>query len=478
MKKIFTSVVFSISLISSVNAQIPCVDGFAGEYPCENVSLMSQLDLDQLGGADNGNDCWGWTSPSGKEIAIMCKSNGTSFVDISDPLNPILLGNLPTHTTSSLWRDAKVYNDYAFIVSEAAGHGMQVISLLQMENVENPPVIFEEDAHYPEFGNAHNIAINEDTGFAYAIGSNTFNGGLHIVNIQDPLNPVIAGAFAEDGYTHDTQVVVYNGPDADYQGKEIAFSSNEDYVTVTDVTDKSDCQLISTETYENVAYIHQGWLTEDHRYFLQDDEIDESTYFFNTRTHLWDMADLDNPVYMGFYEAPVLSSDHNLYTKGNLAFLANYVSGLRIVDISDIANANLEEVAYFDTRPGVNFPMYDGAWSCYPYFESGNVIISTMDRGLFVVRPDESIVSIAEQDKRALEVKVFPNPVQNVLNVSWSAPVKGGFKLINAYGIEVATIPLTSSAGKFAMDVSHLNQGMYFLHSNDENVQIQKIIIE
>lgn len=474
-----STIAFLTTLSSLMSfAQTPCVGGFADGFRCDNVTLMSHLSLDDVGGAQNGNDCWGWTSPQGKEIAIYCKSNGTSFVDITDPVNPIYLGDLPSHTSPSLWRDAKVYNDHAFIVSEAGEHGMQVISLTQMDNVVNPPVSFTETAFYGAFGNAHNIAINEESGFAYAVGTNTFNGGLHIVNIQDPTQPILEGGYAEDGYTHDTQVVIYHGPDVEHTGKEIAFSSNEDYVTITDVTDKTDCEMISTETYENAAYIHQGWLTEDHRYFLQNDEIDESTFFFATRTHLWDMIDLENPVYIGYHESPEITSDHNLYTKGNLAFMANYLSGLRIVDISNLGNGPLEEVGFFDTSQGLNYPGYSGSWSVYPYFESGNVIVSNMDNGLFILRPDEEVLNLDHSVIEPLKLNAYPNPAKNILNITWSQNIDSAIKLMNLTGQVVAEFPTMGLNGKFSLDISKIPSGIYILMSTDLTISSQRIIIE
>ena len=137
------------------------------------------MPLADIGGG-NGNDIWGWTdSQTNKEYAIMGRTTGTAFVDISDPENPVYLGNLPTHTANSSWRDIKVYNNHAFIVSEASGHGMQIFDLSQLGTVGSPPVTFSNTAHYSDFGNAHNIVINEDSGFAYAVGTSTCSGGLH-----------------------------------------------------------------------------------------------------------------------------------------------------------------------------------------------------------------------------------------------------------------------------------------------------------
>jgi choice-of-anchor B domain-containing protein len=372
------------------DAQSPCVDGLAaGLYPCDNVDMYAFMGIPDLGGGNiEFNDIWGWTDPlDGKEYVLLGKTNGTAFVDISDPLNPVYLGSLPTHTVNSIWRDVKVYGNYAFIVSEASNHGMQVFDLTRLRNIVAPPIAFTEDAHYAGFGRAHNIVINEAVGLAYGVGTNTFSGGLHIVNISNPLTPTFAGDFAADGYTHDAQVVTYAGPDATHVGKEIAFCSNENTLTIVDVNDPTDCQQLSRIGYPNVAYAHQGWLTEDQQYFMLGDEIDETSSGFNTRTLIWNVQDLDNPVLIGEFFSSIAAIDHNLYTNGNLVYQSNYRGGLRILDDQNIASASLSEVAFFDVYPSSNSAAYNGSWSNYPYFSSGIVAVSHIEEGLFLLKP-------------------------------------------------------------------------------------------
>jgi choice-of-anchor B domain-containing protein len=369
----------------------PCVGGLAGTYPCEKVTLQSFLPLATIGGG-NGNDVWGWTDPTtGKEYALMGRTNGTAFVDVTDPQHPVYLGNLPTHTSNSTWRDIKVYADHAFIVSEATDHGMQVLDLDALRTVVTPPVTFTATAHYNRFGRAHNIAINEETGFAYAIGSvqgtTTCNGGLHMVNIQTPDAPTFAGCFSADGYTHDTQCVVYTGPDTVHQGKEICFNSNEDTLTIVDVTNKAAPVQLSRVPYTGSGYTHQGWLSEDQTRFFIDDELDESNFGHNTKTWVWNVENLDAPSVINFFLSPTPAIDHNQYVKGNYIYQANYRSGLRILRIDNLATGQLSQFGYFDIYPADNNTNFNGAWSTYPYFPSGNVVVSGIEQGLFVVRP-------------------------------------------------------------------------------------------
>lgn len=372
----------------TIQPQFPCINGLAGGHPCDGYDLMSHISVEELGGSGaEGNDSWGWTDPeTGKEYALVGTTTSAAFVDVSDPSNPIFLGRLPTATVNSLWRDIKVYNNHAFIVSEAADHGLQVFDLTRLRNVINPPETFTADAHYDGFGKAHNIVINEDSGFAYVVGSNTFSGGPHFVNIQNPTNPIAAGGYADDAYSHDAQVVTYNGPDADHTGKEILIGSNENEVVIIDVTDKNTPTQISRIDYSNIGYTHQGWFTENMEYFLLGDEVDEIDFGGNSRTLVFDFTDLDNPMFHMEYLGPTEAIDHNGYVVGNSFYIANYAAGMRVVDISNIASGVMVETGYIDTYIPNDGTDFNGAWNIYPFFESGNILISDIEGGMFIAR--------------------------------------------------------------------------------------------
>lgn len=432
MKKILILLLLSLNVYS--HPFTPCDEntGMADIYPCENIDLLHRVHIDVMGGtnSDTGSDIWGWTDPlTNKEYALTTLSYGTTFVDITDPRNPIYLGKLQTATSNSIWRDVKTYQNHAFIVSEASGHGMQVFDLTQLRNVVSPPVEFTANTRYTEFGNAHNIVINESTGFAYAVGTNTCSAGLHMVNIQNPTSPVNAGCFSADGYTHDAQCVSYIGPDSQHNGKEICFNSNEDTLTIVDVTTKNTPVQISRTGYSNSQYTHQGWLTEDQRYYLMNDELDEQNNGHDTKTYIWDLLDLDSPQIIGFYNGPKASIDHNLYIKGNYAYLTNYTSGLRIVDITDIGNANLTEIASFDGYPANDGATFNGAWSNYPYFESGTVIMSDFSGGLFILGPNICPEIFASQ---GLAVQANGD---NAINLNWNDDLLAG-ETYNVYRSE------------------------------------------
>jgi len=383
-----------------------CEEGSIEEFTCSNMELVAHMPIEDLGG-ERGvwvNDVWGWTdSETGRDYALVARRDGASFVDVTDPAAPRLMGNLPRTLGSrpSVWRDIKVIGDHAFIVADGAGaHGMQVFDLTRLRAVGAAPVDFEPDTTYHEILSAHNVVADAESKFLYIVGANsggqTCGGGLHMVDASDPLRPRFAGCYHDPtspgarGYTHDAQCLVYRGPDERYRGRQICIGSNESEINIADVTDKSNPVTLGRMSYPNVAYSHQGWFDEEQRYFYMNDEIDElSGLVEGTRTIIWDLTELDDPIVANEYIGPVMASDHNLYVVGDRMYQSNYGSGLRVLDISD--RTNPYEIAFFDSAPyNEDGPGHSatqsGAWSNYPFFPSGVVIFTSVREGLFIVR--------------------------------------------------------------------------------------------
>jgi choice-of-anchor B domain-containing protein len=376
-----------------------CEDGMAGIFPCHKIDLASFVPLDELESVWT-NDVWGWEDPeTGHEYALVSKYEGTAFVDITDPYDPVYLGTLPTEVPGdrgNIWGDLKVYGDHAYIVTEAAGHGMQVFDLTRLRGVTEPQE-WTVDNTVKTFGQAHNIAMNEDSATAYVVGAwrdvtipgcEGVDGGPIAFDVSDPGNPEVVGCYGEDGYTHDIQCVEYAGPDADYTGREICVASNEDTVTVLDATDKANIEMVARAPYETSAYTHQGWFTEDHAYFLLGDELDELFETVDgTTTYVWNLNDLDNPVLQGADNNGNGSIDHNIFIKDGLAYQSNYTSGLRVNDTYRVDQGRLTERGFFDVYPANDDTTFAGTWGNYPYFDSGTVVVTGIEEGLFVLKP-------------------------------------------------------------------------------------------
>ncbi len=391
-----TLCLIGLSAFTALRSQTPCVNGFSGPYPCQNIDRLAFMDLNALGTVTSVADVWGWTDPlTNKEYAVVGTRTGTAFVDVSVPTAPVRVGNLPTHIgTGSLWRDVDVAGNWCYVGSEISGHGLQVFDLTRLRNVPNPPVTFTEDAWYGGFGNSHTIHADKAHPFVYAVGTNTASGGLHCVNVTNPLVPVIAGTYSIDGYIHENMTIVYNGPDALHVGQQISFNfhtGTPDRVTIVNVTDKTDMTRISTVNYTGGNLCHQGWVSEDHRFLLMDDEGDEVNSGHNTRTRIFNIEDLETPTYVGAFDGPNASSDHNLYLHKDLVWEANYTSGLQVLDATNVAVGSLALSASFDTYPASNANGYNGAWGNYPFFASGIVLVTGINEGLFILRPRLSV---------------------------------------------------------------------------------------
>ncbi len=400
-----------------------------GPFPdTVGMEFLGQVTNEELGvtrlvftGASFLSDIWGWTSPdTGDEYALVGTSSGVAFVRITDPTAPEYLGIVPTtnpDTLRNFWWDIKVFNNYAYWTTEVNDAGVAIFDLTRLDALlEVPPgTTLAVDARYTGGGyiRAHNISINEDTGFAYltgvtkdpAVDPGFTDDGVVILDLNEgALAPVEVGQILGID-SHDAQVVSYEGPDPDHQGKEIAFVFNGGDLEfgIYDVTDKSNKVLdISTTTYPGASFTHQGWATEDHSYLLVGDEGDELDGISDprnpvlpdtARTYIFDIRDLDDPELIGTFDSPAASIDHNLFVKGDKVYQAHYTAGIRVLDASDVANGNLTEKAHMDTEPRLpnnhmnrNINIFVGPWGVFPFFDSGSIIASDGLNGLIIMR--------------------------------------------------------------------------------------------
>jgi choice-of-anchor B domain-containing protein len=349
-------------------------DNASAQFLMNNTQLRAHIPLSGFSGAPgNGNDCWGYVSPSGREYALMCLSNSLAVIEVTNPTAPVIRGQI-SHT-NSLWGDVKVYQNYCYVSNESGG-GIDVIDLSQ---VDNGIVTLVQRVTAGGLNTTHNVHVNETSGYLYLSGSNIGSGRLYALSLANPANPVFAGQVSstQGSYSHDVQVVNYtSGP---YAGKEIAFSSNGGVgLDIYDVTNKSNMVRLSRSTYPNLSYCHQAWLSEDRNYLYVNDETDNVN-----ETVILDVSNLSSPVMVGSFSSGNNSTDHNLYVKGQFIYEADYRGGARIYCAANPTQP--VQVGWFDSYPANDSAGYNGAWSVYPYFPSGNLIISDIESGFFVV---------------------------------------------------------------------------------------------
>ncbi|KAL8383522.1 hypothetical protein RB595_010634 [Gaeumannomyces hyphopodioides] len=404
-------------------APIPCVDGLAKVIPndakntfkCNNVDFYdfkSHTDLGSRSG--QGAASWGWTSPEGREFVAIAQADGAAFAEVTSEGKLVYLGRLPQYSSTSIWREMRSYKSFLVIGSEATNHGVQVFDFRKLLTVDPAkPVTFSNSRDLTSWwnglpsGRSHNIVVNEEKGYAVAVGAqprtSTCRSGLIFIDLTDPAKPTSPGCAAGDGYVHDAQCLVYRGPDTKYFGRDICYGYNEDTLTIYDVTDKSTTNIISRTTYTGASYTHQGWVTNTtwQEYLVLDDEYDEYDRVGpgadrRAITYFWDIRSLEKPKQTGFFRSSVRGIDHNQFVVGQYAFQSNYANGLRVLDLAslprDPTGAGVRETAYFDVYPeddnvaGGGTVEFVGTWSNYPFFKSGFIVINTIERGAFVVK--------------------------------------------------------------------------------------------
>src|SRR5262245_39088081 len=364
------------------------------EFTSNNVQLLGWKTLaDFTGGNVSGNDCWGYTSPSGREYAIIGLSHGTGFVDITDPGAPVVIDFEPDppSVTDSLWRGVKTHDEFAYAVSEAGG-GIQVFNLTTIDLGE---VTLQTTISGSSCSTAtHTLAVDNTSGFLYrAGGGGTCGGiyqGLQIYNLSNPAAPTLAGQWNIGRYVHECQVVTWNIAGI-YNGKQIAFCCTEDTsggtnprLQILDVTNKAAITQISSTPYANSQFSHQGWLSPNRLYFYLDDELDDENLGVFSLTRVFNVTNLAAPSVTSTFTTGLTSIDHNLYTKGNRIYEGNYRSGLHIFD--NTTPTAPTQIAFFDTYPEDDAQEFNSLWSNYPYFASGTIIGGDIEKGLFVWR--------------------------------------------------------------------------------------------
>lgn len=411
-----------------------CENGFAAAIPgdfnntfkCNNIDLYHFLPHAALGSSQGqGSSSWGWTSADGREFVAIGQFDGTAFAEISSEGKLIYLGRLPPYDPiGSRWREIRVVRDLAVIGSEAINSGVQFFDMKKLLDLDpkNPKNFTQADltGHWNGLpvGRTHNIVVNEELNYAIACGSVGGNetirvrgdlpcrGGLIYIDLTDPSKPTSPGCAAGDGYVHDAQCLVYRGPDERYYGRDICYGYNEDTLTIYDVTNKvgNTTTIISRTSYPGAEYVHQGVVNNEtwQEYIFLDDEFDERDAKVGPMTqglpttHIFDIRDLENPYYSGYYEGKRRSIDHNQYVIDGYSYQSNYGNGLNVLDISSITEdptgGSICEAGFFDIYPeddeleGGGTVAFLGSWSSYAYFKSGYIMVHTIERGTFVVK--------------------------------------------------------------------------------------------
>lgn len=399
------------TITSKVEGPSPCENGMAASYECHNIDLQSHIPLNEFStNPTSANDIWGFVDLNNqKEYALVGLQNATVVMDVSNPQAPVEVGSISG--SNSTWRDIKVYQyfddstskykAYAYVTTEARLQGMQILDLSDLPNQVTLA------STITNFSTAHNVYLtNVDyadgtalpglTPYLYVAGSNAANGAFRVFNLADPINPSLEKvAPAGTGYVHDaTSLVITDSRTSACSNAhnpcELFVDFNELTVDIWDTTDLSAPVMLSSTGYSGASYTHSGWWSEDKMTIFIQDELDEQSLGLNTTLRALDISDLADPQIVGTYTGQTAAIDHNGFTLGNYYYMSNYRRGLSVIDVSD--PTIMKDVALFDTFsvPQENSANFNGAWGAYPYLPSGNILVSDIEYGLFVVKLNEN----------------------------------------------------------------------------------------
>lgn len=431
--------------------------------------LLGQWSVDTLIGTalyDNVyNEVWGVTN-NGREYAIIGSTYGTHFIDVTDPENLSEVVVVKGRETSDklVHRD---YHDHAGLLYAVAAEGNSSLQIIDYSFLpDSVSILYDSNEQIKD---AHNIFIDTSSALLYA-GVTT--GTLHsrvpmrIFDISDPLDPKKVkdlnkiGDFSfsqmHDAYVVNDTAFINCGP----HGLLVAEFS--------DPANPSKLASLEPLEYPQSGYNHSGWLSEDHKTYYMADET------WGTDLKAVDVTNLPDLTVIDTFDAGSTSEfsiTHNQIVHGNYLYVAYYYEGLQVWDITD--PNNITHVLYYGTSELEPKRTYEGAWGVYPFLPSGNIIVSDMQNGLFLVEAIDKTVSTEHVDPIKNEWQVYPNPVSNVLHISTKLD-------LNEYEIDLLNVEgqiLSTFKGESPYNLNVPN-GVYFLRiSNSKLSSVKSVFV-
>jgi choice-of-anchor B domain-containing protein len=387
-------------------AAAQCTQGIAGQFPCRNLDFQSQVSLAQLSSAPiSAANVWGFVDLNdNREYAVLGLRNGTAIVEVTDPTSPREVVTIPGNP--SPWRELKIYQvfdssanrwrAYAYVTTEAANSGVQTIDLSGLPQTAvlastNLDTSSQHTLYVSNIDYATNTALPGLQPVLYVAGSNSSGGSWRAYSLANPAAPQLVGSAPSTRYMHDSTSFVVTGARAaecapQHDPCEVLVDFNVDQVELWDVTNKVQPVLLGAATNPNNRYIHSGWPTADGLHVIFHDELEEVQLGLTTRLYTLSLASLRSPTVQVSHTGSTTTTDHNGYMRGSYYYVSHYRRGVVVFDASD--PNQLVEVAHFDNyvTPSTNIAGTDGTWGIYPFLPSGNLLVSDIENGLFVLR--------------------------------------------------------------------------------------------
>jgi len=404
--------------LSQKQTELNCVNNKAGGFDCNNIDLLAHMPLGDFSSKpSSANDIWGHVDlNTGDEYAIVGIKDGVAVVNVTDPIKPVEVGTIDG--ISSGWRDVKVYQHFdeslnlwrAYAYSSMDVDGIEYITIIDLNHLphsinlveRNRAVAMAHNIYITNVDHTLNIALPGLTPSLQIVGSDEFSGAFNSYSLTNPatLTPLSNVTSVGSGYTHDgaSLNITDNRKNTDCQTSNasctVFIDFNEKEMKLWNISDADNVKALGIAQYNDVnkenQYVHSGWGSEDKQFIFLHDEFDEYKGGLNSTVRIFSIADLNNPQQVGQWTGSTKAIDHNGFVRGNRYYMSNYQRGLTVLDITDPTSP--VEVGNFDTYTPSNNASFAGAWGAYPFLPSGNILISDINSGLYILR-DNTLAS-------------------------------------------------------------------------------------
>ena len=399
------------------------------------------------------NECWGLVVNE-REFAVIGSTAGTHFFDVTDPANSTQVAFVAGGSTGGvvIHRDYHDFGGYLYMVcDEGSTSTLQIVDISNLPNSVN--TVYDSNAL---FTSSHNIYIDTAAAKLYACASNS---AMDVYSLTTPTSPSLIYSYNGVGHVHDAFV----RNDSSY------LNCGNDGLRVMDfsgVNQWGDQPVLlgSLTSYPDAGYNHSGYLNDEGTIYIMQDE----NHGYDLK--ILDVSDLSNITVLSTFNSGVdpNSMAHNGIIKGNLVYVAYYHDGLRVFDFSDPSSPF--QTWEYDTYAPTSHASYKGAWGVFPLLPSGNIIVSDMQTGLYIIELSTGTTNVVES---SFQNNIYPNPATDRFTFNSNAD---NITIYNSLGIKIKEEKLNENQNTIFRD--KLADGLYFysLNKDGKNIKSGKII--
>ncbi len=410
------------------------------------------------------NEIWGFTI-NNREFAVIGSTSGTHIFDVTDPVNSSQVQFIAGADVGPaiIHRDYHDRNGYLYAVSDEGNSTLQIINLKQLP--DTAIVVYDSNEL---IRTSHNIFIDESLNKLYACGvrkGDTWGSStsLAIYDIENPTNPIHLTNYEVPG-------TGYNVHDMWVKNDTAFLNNGGNGLFVVDFTNHSDPQIIGSLTeYPDKGYNHSGWPTSDMKTYVMADED------WGYDLKVLDISNLSDINVTATFSSEINENSiaHNQLIKDNHVYVSSYHDGLQVYDISN--QENPIKVASYSTYLMNDHNSYRGAWGVYPFLPSGNILVSDMQYGLYVLAPS---INFGTTEFSNNELSIYPNPVSKNINIQ--LPIGSEISQLYVYDLK-GKIVFQNKISELnnSINIETLKSGMYFVKVEFKNkLYHQKFIVQ